>query len=154
VVILDTSDSSGTRDAFEEAVEVVASIAVACVRQGFPIRVRTSDGADFDPQGHPDPATYVLDRLAGVERSPDASLVNLTEAMRQSRGGLALVVVGAELDLQALQSVSRLGRSFRSVTAVDLSPGGSAPPASPGVQLYRAESAAAFAALWNSGVVR
>jgi len=154
VIVLDTDVSRQTADSFEESVEVVASIAVACVRQGFPVRIRTSDGGDFDPQGHPDPATYLLDRLAGVERKPDADIVSLTQAMRQSKGGLALVVVGALLDDLALDSVARLGQSFSSVSAVDLRPRDSSVAARRGVLRYQAESAEAFASQWNSGVVR
>ena len=74
-VVLDTSPAVGTRDDFEEAVDVAATLAVHALRTGLDVVLRTTDR---DHSGRPTPLVAdaaVLDLLTPVQQSSSASLV-------------------------------------------------------------------------------
>jgi uncharacterized protein (DUF58 family) len=102
-IVLDDRAASYRDDDFELAVDVVASVALAGVRLGFPVTVATSaDGLVAAGTG----ADPVLDRLALVQSGrsgPDlATAVRLTRSRGGYGGGSLVVVTGrvppAELD--------------------------------------------------------
>jgi uncharacterized protein (DUF58 family) len=74
-VVLDTAPSAGTPDDFEEAVDVVATLAVHALRTGLDVVVRTTDR---DHAGRPTPLVTdasVLDLLTPVQQSVDDALL-------------------------------------------------------------------------------
>ncbi len=74
-IVLDTSPDVGTPDDFEEAVDVVATLAVHAIRTGLDVVVRTTDR---DHAGRPTPVVTdaaVLDLLTPVQPSDRANLL-------------------------------------------------------------------------------
>jgi uncharacterized protein (DUF58 family) len=138
--------------AFEVAVEIAASLVVTCARQGFPVRVRTTDGQHWDaPFGSP-AVTYFLDRLAGVAPNarPDAILGGVERAVGASTRGYAVVVVTGRSVPDDVRALAPLVGRFASVTLVDTSPGAGPPVAVPAVRRIDARTAAEFATRWNA----
>jgi uncharacterized protein (DUF58 family) len=153
-VVLDTRSDrwAGDPGAFEVAVEIAASLVVTCARQGFPVRVRTTDGQHWDtPFGSP-AVTYYLDRLAGVapDAPPDAVLGGVERAIGGSARGYAVVVVTGRSVPDDVRSLAPLVGRFASVTLVDTSPAAGPPVAVPAVRRIDACTAAVFATRWNA----
>jgi uncharacterized protein (DUF58 family) len=153
-VVLDTRAGQWDPDSFEVAVEVAASLLVACARQSFPARLRTTDGQRWDaPFGQP-AATFFLDRLAGVSPVAGGDLRGTSRALDTAAPGYAAVVVTARPTTDDVRSMAPLVRRFSSVTLVDARPGDRAPSPVPGVRVIAARSGAEFADRWNRGWVR
>jgi uncharacterized protein (DUF58 family) len=160
-VVLDTRadrwarQGGGEREAgpasFEVAVEIAASLVAACAGQGFPVRLRTTDGQRWDaPFGQP-AVTFFLDRLAGVAPSADGDMGGVSRSLGGSAPGYAAVVVTGRSLPDDVRSLAPLVGRFTSVTLVDARPGEGPPVAVPGVRRIDAPTAARFAAQWNAG---
>lgn len=110
-VVLDTRTSRYTGDHFEDAVEAAASIVIACIRNNFPIRFVTSDGAEVGSR-RGITATAMLDLLAGVTRDDQHDLIETIQAVGASSQGGSLVFVTGDQDPEDLAALTRLRRRF------------------------------------------
>ena len=153
VLVLDTRPGSYDDEgiAFEEAVDVVASVAVACSKVGFPVRILTSDGLRLgggQPARDPVP---LLDRLAVVQLRDVGSLATTCASLSRERAGDTCVVVTGRAEPADLRAVGALRRRFDQVAVVSLrADAATAPtPRLHGVATVDAEDAAGFAATWS-----
>jgi uncharacterized protein (DUF58 family) len=152
VVLLDTQPAALSRDAFEEAVEVAASVAYAAVAHGHPTRLCTTAGMDINVEGNADGGRVLLDALCEVKQSPGpdrASLGELTRSLR-SGGWLVLVTGGGERDLVGAAVAAR--RYYAPFVIIDL--GERREHDAPGVTVLRSTSAADAVQQWNALVTR
>ena len=150
-ILLDTRRSHHNLNSFEQAVEVAASLTSACAGQGFPVRLRTTNGLTFEPMGGEEATTFFLDRLAGAELSDTGELVALAQSMQSGRAGLALVVVTGHPTQADVRALNPLVRQYDSVTIVDLNPDANERFSGPGIDRIEAATSLEFAELWNSG---
>jgi uncharacterized protein (DUF58 family) len=147
-VVLDARESVLEADAFEEAVEVAASVVWAAATEEHHVALVT--GEPGDPPGGRGPAggRACLDRLASVSRRPGQDLVRTLEVVRRGpRGGWLVLVTGAA-DPGVLGAVSALREGFAPVTVFDLS-GWAQAVEVPGVVTVRGRTAAEALAAWN-----
>ena len=156
VLVLDTRPSSYAEDAldFEEAVDVVASLAVACTAVGFPVRILTTDGLRLggrQPARDPGP---LLDRLAVVALAAGGSLATTCAALGRERAGDTTVVVTGVAGAEDLRAVGALRRRFDRVALVSLrADAATAPtPRLQGIATVDAADAPAFASVWSTVV--
>lgn len=156
VLVLDNRAASYDPEglAFEEAVDVVASLAVACARVGFPVRIVTTDGQRLGgrrPARDPDP---LLDRLAVVQPRQAGSLSTTCAALTRERAGDTVVVVTGAPALDDLRAVGALRRRFEQVALVSLRTDASAAPTPrlQGLATIDADGAQSFAAAWSRAV--
>ena len=153
VVVLDTRPTSYDTEglAFEEAVDVVASLAVECARYGFPLRIVTTDGLRIGgarPARDPGP---LLGQLAVVQLGQGGLLSATCAALTRERAGDTAIVVTGAPGLDDLAAVGGLRRRFDRVALVALRSDASGPPTPrlPGVATLDAPDAPAFAAAWS-----
>jgi uncharacterized protein (DUF58 family) len=97
-IVLDTRRQGhrgdGPTSSFEWAVSAAASVAVHLRRNGYKIRMVTGSGADIDSTER-DGDGLVLDSLAEVELSSNATIPNLVERVRRrADGGLVIAILG------------------------------------------------------------
>lgn len=144
----DRHASHETDDGFEEAVSLVASLAVGTMRAGFTARVELVSRTPF-ARGD---ATTVLDELAAVERTDPAREVTslgraAQEASRGAGGSCAVAVLGPGAALE-IGDLSALQRRWRTVAAAVVS---STPMSgrTGGIELLAGTDAAALAAEWD-----
>lgn len=152
VVVLDSQPGrwDETGDAFEEAVDVVASLAVACVRLGFPIRIVTTDGGRVGGRRSIRDAGPLLDHLAVVERRGGAGLPTTCAGLVRERAGDSAIVVTGTATQEDLRAIGALRRRFQQVALVSLRPDAVAVPTLrlTGVTTVDADTAEAFAVGW------
>ncbi len=97
-IVLDTRRQGhrgeGPTSSFEWAVSAAASVAVHLRRNGYKIRMVTGSGADIDSTEREGDG-LVLDTLAEVELSPNATIPTLVEQVRRrADGGLVIAILG------------------------------------------------------------
>ena len=153
-VVLDNRVSGFDPEAFEVAVEVVASLVTTCTEQGFPVRMRTTDGQRYEPPPGQSSTTYFLDRLAGIEQDGQGGLVALSQVLSTSGSGYALVAVTGRPSGDDVRSLTPLVRRFSSVALVDVEPDAAKTLSAPGVKVLPAPSSEVFADQWNLGWFR
>lgn len=153
VIVLDTRPASYDAGglAFEEAVDAVASVAVACAKVGFPVRIVTTDGLRIGgrlPGRDPGP---LLDKLAVVHLRDTGSLSTTCTALTRERAGDTAVVVSGLTEPADLRSVGALRRRFDRVALVTMRPDQATPPTPrlQGVATIDADDAPGFAAAWS-----
>jgi uncharacterized protein (DUF58 family) len=162
-IVLDTRAGVLAPAAFEEAVEVAASVATACRRLGRPV---TLDAPGEDRYAVEQAGGYdVMDRLAALTQREPAGVSVLTRLAETARPGGSLVVIsGAEPGLVARLAPAR--RRFARVVVVLLQadePAGVATAAAagvpatvtrrPGLAVVRARSASDAVQAWSRLVV-
>ena len=111
-VLLDTRASAYDEASFERAVSAAASIATACARRRFLLRLLTASGDDTGYGAGAAHVEHILERLATIELDTAAGLDGPVSALRRGAGSgafAALVGAAAPGDLDAL---ARLRRSF------------------------------------------
>jgi uncharacterized protein (DUF58 family) len=86
VVVLDLDPSAYTPEAFEEAVDVAASVVVAMSEGRAPVELRTTVGHQTGGNGATD-AVSILDRLTEVAPDPAGSVGAEMARLRSERGG-------------------------------------------------------------------
>jgi uncharacterized protein (DUF58 family) len=153
VVLLDTRSAALNRDAFEQAVEVAASVAYAAVEHGHPTRLCTTTGLDIGVEGNLAGGRILLDALCEVEQSPrrdPASVEHLTSGLR-SGGWLVFVTGGA--GLASAGTVTALRRYYTPLVVFDLGDRQS-PDAVADAAVVRAPDAAGAIRRWNGMVAR
>ncbi|MCG5213708.1 DUF58 domain-containing protein [Streptosporangium soli] len=101
-------------DDFELAVDAAASAACSAARRHYPVHLLTGAGTLLTTKGSPAEAEEVLDRLALVEREPDARPP--LDIVRRAPAGGSLVLVSGARD--ALAQAASLRRRFDRVVCV------------------------------------
>ncbi|GAB2477378.1 DUF58 domain-containing protein [Jatrophihabitans fulvus] len=154
VVLFDQRPSRYTEASFEEAVDVVASMVVACSSGRAPVELRTTDRTVV---GGPRvrEVTPLIDHLTGLKATPLGTLRAALLTLRQARGGTSLVVVTGELDTTDLPALASLRRRFERLTLISIDPDHQGPAPQPrGVRVIVAADAADACAAWNLEVAR
>ncbi|MEU6715419.1 DUF58 domain-containing protein [Nonomuraea sp. NPDC046802] len=146
VAVLDTRHSSYEGDdEFELAVDVAASVACSVTRDRFPVRLLTGTGELLHAKGGPGESEEVLDRLAVVERSPDAE-PPLHALRRAGSGGTLVVVSGTFAALADAASVRRRFDLVLYVRVGDPTEGGT--PGAAGVNVIEVSDLDDLAGAW------
>lgn len=132
VLLLDTAAAGYDADGFEEAVRIVASLAVAAWRGGLGLELRTTtDGRllEVDAADRPslDPLA-VLDPLCDVRQSPARSRLaeavdELVDTVPTHRAGAVLGVVGGRLDRACAASLAGATGFFEAVYVIRVGAG-------------------------------
>lgn len=147
-VVLDNRPTALSADAFEEAVEVAASVLWAAAAAGHRVTLCTADG-DVLPAAEQAP---LLDRLAAVTQTDGADLVGALEVTtRGARGGWLIVVTGAA-DREVLGRLVGLAGTrggYAPVTVFDVS-GWPDAATTPGVVTVRGATARGALDRWNA----
>lgn len=148
VVVLDLRADSYTGDAFEQAVDVAASVIAGTGAGKAPVELRLSDGTVL---GGPRPreTTALVDHLTAVTPEPSGSLSTPLLALRRVRGGTSLVVITGASRQEDLAHVSALRRHFDRVMVLCLDPRRAPVAHFPGVRVVVAADADEAAAAWN-----
>lgn len=146
-VVLDTRPGALDADAFEEAVEVAASVLWAAAAAGHRVTLVAGDG--MDPAGTgADGGRAVLDRLAAVTQRPGHDLVRTLNAVRRGpRGGWLVLVTGAA-EPAVLAVLTALRGGFTPITVFDLS-GWADTVDAPGIITIQGRAAGAVLGMWN-----
>ncbi len=153
-VLLDTRRAVYSENAFEDAVDAAASIAVAAARERYPVRLRTTCGQAVDCQGRREDGRVLLDRLAGVELVGHGGFDEISSLVAGPHGGTLVAVTGTCRD-RDLASVGLVRSRFERVVVLRIAAGATdaRPPAS-GLLLLDCADAVDFAAAWNALVRR
>jgi uncharacterized protein (DUF58 family) len=149
VVLLDDRAGSYPADlAFEEAVEVAASLLEQAVRSGAPTRLDTVSGSvtDFVPTG----ARDALDVLAGLQVRADGDLARAVLLLEVEAGGSAAVLVSGDRLHDDPASLDRLAGRYRRVSALLVGGAGLSTRQLGPLQVCRAGGAEAVLALWQT----
>ena len=149
MVVLDTQPSSyRTPAAFDDAVRIAASLAVAAVDHGFPLDLRTTGGA-LVRTDRAFRRTELLDLLAGVEAAPDDPGLAALPAMAPHDDGVALGVVTGHPPPALRAVVTRVRPRFQMVSLVHVGPRTGRPEHTRGALVLEVATSAEFAAAWN-----
>jgi hypothetical protein len=153
-VLVDLRPSVHDHHSFEVAMEVTASIVLACARDGFPVRLRTTAGHHLDSSGERMVERATLDLLATLEATGgDEALGRLVETTALSGTGSAAVVVTGPAPVAEVARLSALGRRFPTVAAVllDRADRPAATTSVAGVHVVGAADGPDFARRWRAG---
>jgi uncharacterized protein (DUF58 family) len=148
VVVLDQRPDRYTATAFEEAVDVAASILTTAATGKAPVELRLTDGTTIGGPRLRD-VTPLIDHLTGVDATAAGSLQEQLLALRRAPGGTALVVVTGVVDRTDLPFVAALRRRFDRLIVISIDPDD--PPATtyPSVRVIAAADADQACAAWN-----
>jgi uncharacterized protein (DUF58 family) len=154
-VVLDTSAAPYAPGAFEEAVRIAASLAVAAVDHGFPLQLRTTGGA----AAAVDRAfrhTELLELLASVACSAEDPGLAALPRMVPDEEGVSLGVVTGHPPPHLLAAVSIVRSRYQMASLVQVGPqsGPRGPAAVRGALTIQVTTAAEFAAAWDRLVAR
>ncbi|MFD9741625.1 DUF58 domain-containing protein [Umezawaea sp. NPDC059074] len=148
-VLLDDRVGALTPEAFEEAVEVAASLAHASALTGERTRLCTTAGLDVDTAGGVPAGLRLLDFLCEVGQAESTGPVDRLVSTGQVGGTLVFVSGGtAASDLRDLSALSRCARG---ITVIDVA-GNEYVDAVAGVPRIGAATAIGAIKTWNSGV--
>jgi uncharacterized protein (DUF58 family) len=155
-LILDTAKPSANPEAFEQLVEVAASVAATATGAGFPVRVVTTGGHSIKGRGISADLMEILDFLAGVEQDDAGTLGSTVVALVRERRGDLLVAITGHPDPEALVNVAVLSSRFDRVIVgiVDSASHDIDLPMPANLRILRAEDAMQFARHWNEAVRR
>lgn len=148
VVLFDQRPDRYTADAFEEAVDVTASVVMSASLNKAPLELRLSDGTRIGGPRLRD-VTGLIDHLTGVQPHPDDSLQADLVALRRSRGGTSFVLVTGVLDHAELSYVTALRRRFDRLVVVSIDPDHTPAPHFDGLRIITAADADEACAAWN-----
>jgi len=150
--LLDTRPGALTPSAFEEAVDVVASLVTAAAVADQHSRLVTSAGVDVRTAGGIHAVRVLLDELARVAQSgePNAAVVPDVLAVRDGTGG-CLAIVTSTTD--GLTSLPRLRDRFSVIFVFVIGDFAQHATAVGGVRVLAATGAAGAVRLWNQAEV-
>jgi uncharacterized protein (DUF58 family) len=163
LLVLDTGTEpydGDSFDDFDDAVRVVASLAVSACARGYSVDVRTTAGERVGGgRGHGS-AEPILDLCAAVSPAGDdpglpALYRMIADAGGASAGGVALGVVTGQASAQRLAVVSTVRSRFATVSVVRVGarPGQPAPVVA-GALVFDVRDSEDFAARWDTRVGR
>jgi len=152
VVVIDQDASVYTPDAFEEAVDVAASVVTALTDHKAPAELRSSDGATIGGPRLRD-ATPLIDHLTGLQLKQDAPLAAVLLALRRARSGTSLVIVTGRLQDGVLPAVGALRRRFERLVIISICDKAE-PRSFAGINIITASNAMEASAAWNMQVIR
>jgi uncharacterized protein (DUF58 family) len=153
VLLFDQRPDRYTEEAFEDAVDVAASVVVSGSANKAPVELRFTDGVTIGGARLRD-VTPLIDHLTGVAPDAEGSLRAQLITLRRSRGGTSFVVVTGVLDHGDLPYVTALRRRFDQLVVVSIDPDRPLPPHFPGVRVIVAGDADEACAAWNLKVHR
>ncbi|RBM22243.1 DUF58 domain-containing protein [Prauserella sp. PE36] len=145
-VLLDTRAGSMPPPAFEEAVDLAASLLGASAREGQHSRLVTSSGLDVPTPGGSQAARTLLDELCLVRpHGDDESLVPAALAASRGFGGCLVVVTAADAEVTSL---AWLRSRYSTIFVFAIGAGGGA-GAVAGARVLVAEGAEHAVRRWN-----
>jgi uncharacterized protein (DUF58 family) len=147
-VLLDTRAAALPPAAFEEAVDVAASLLGSAALAGHHSRLVTSGGADIATAGGPSAARRLLDELCLLRQDPDGAVLapGLLSAPAH-QGGCLVVVTSGATDLAALVG---LRSRYSSFFVIALTPDGAPSRAVvPGARVLTAPDGREAVRRWN-----
>ncbi|MFJ8744088.1 DUF58 domain-containing protein [Embleya sp. NPDC127516] len=109
-------------EAFEVAVDVTASVALAAASNNFPLKVVTGRGALPAPLGDHRSAEHWLDLLAEVSAHEDHSLSDAFDVVERTRAGDTLIVVTGSTDTPGLPRMDRVQGRFDRALLIRVAP--------------------------------
>lgn len=127
VVVLDTRASRYTDEAFEEAVDVAASIVAASQARGFPVRLVTSSGTNLHVRAG-QRGQDLHDALTTVAPDADGDLATAAAEVLRGREHDAICVVAGTVDATDLAAVTAVTRGFATAALVTLRPAAATAP--------------------------
>ncbi len=151
-VVLDTRDDRYSGTAFEDAVEMAASVAMATQRRGRPVELLLlgEDRAAVESAG----ARDMLDRLAAVAAVSGSSAKAVTSLVDRATPGGALVLVTGDGEARLASHVAAARRRFSPVVLVEVVPGARLTTARrAGLSVLRAATGSEAAGAWNQLVL-
>ena len=148
VVLFDHRPSLYTEAAFEQAVDVAASVVTAAAANKSPVELRTTDGTVVGGPRLRD-VTPLVDRLTGIEAVAEGDLRTELIRLRRSRGGTSLVVITGEIDRADLPYIAALRRRYDRLVVVSLDPERTPIPRFPGLRIIVGADADEIASAWN-----
>ncbi|MET0132536.1 MAG: DUF58 domain-containing protein [Kibdelosporangium sp.] len=153
MVVLDTSSLGYTEDSFENAVSAAASLAIAAIRGGFPLQLRTTGGGAAASDRAADGAVGALDLLASAQARRDDPGLAALPGMISPDDSVALGVVTGQPDPRMLSVLPTIRRHFLMVSLIQFAGLYNSPPAPlNGVVSLTARSTAEFVDAWNKMV--
>lgn len=154
LVVFDVNEAVYDGDTFEHAVRVVASLMAANTRGKFPIRLRTTAGLVLESR-RGEGAETILDHLAGMRPTPQASLPDLARQVGAERGGFSLAIITGQAGVSDLAAVGPLRARFQNVTMGRVGVRGRGGVFElPGAVLINARTSTEFAQAWNRRIRR
>ena len=147
-VLLDTRAGAYDEASFERAVSAAASIATACARRRFLLRLLTASGDDTGYGAGTAHVEHILERLATVERDPTAGLDGPVSALRRGAGSGAFAALVGAAGPGDLDALARLRRSFPASAVVVFRAAAGATPG--GVAVV--DEHHPFAEVWSSAI--
>ena len=153
VVLVDLRPSVFSPETFEEAMDVAASVVTSMSVKRAPVEIRTSASGRVGGRSNQDPSG-LIDYLTDLAPSEKGDLTAQLVALRQDRGGSALVVVTGILGPDDLPPVAALSRRFDHVIVASLVPRPTLAPTFPGITVLVASTAAELVEVWDHQVSR
>jgi uncharacterized protein (DUF58 family) len=152
-VVLDTNSLGYSENSFENAVSAAASLAIAAIRGGFPLELRTTGGGVAASDRAADGAVGALDLLAAAQATRDDPGLAALPGMVSLDDSVALGVVTGQPDPRMLSVLPTIRRHFLMVSLIQFSDRFNAPPAPlNGVVSLTVRSTAEFVDVWNKMV--
>jgi uncharacterized protein (DUF58 family) len=150
MVVLDTNSLGYSEESFEAAVSAAASLAIAAIRGGFPLELRTTSGASAASDRAYDGAVPALDLLAAAQATRDDPGLAALPGMVSVDDTVALGVVTGTPDPRILSVLPTIRRHFLMLSLIQFSSQHKAPPTPlHGVVSLTVRSADEFADAWN-----
>ncbi|MCH7787916.1 MAG: DUF58 domain-containing protein [Acidobacteria bacterium] len=147
LIILDTRFDVHGPASFEEAISAAASIVSAANLKGYPWRLRTSCGKEWDSSLT---RGLMLDELARLKPSREGDLTAATRISRRRGSGYSLAVLTGTAPAEDLVGVGSLRTRYKSITIGRLGvPGRGAVIDLAGATVINARDAERFARAWN-----
>jgi len=168
-IVLDTRAAAYvSQAAFEEAVEVAASLLCSGVERGWPVRVVSTGGLDLAASGGAGAVrelAAMLDRLAEVTPRQDARGATPERTARTLPGGTCLAVVSGATSGAELGALTSLRRRHERVVLLQVGGAGAGAGGAggdsgvgdlpvQGVQILAGPDAGTVCAAWNRAVAR
>ena len=153
VVLLDLDRERYSSDAFEQAVDVTASVAVSLSVRRAPVLVRTSAGDRIGGPTYQDPAG-IVGFLTDVQPADGAGLDAQVIQLRRDRGGTAVVVVTGRVDPRTVPTVASLRRRFERAVLISVGDHPAPLPTHPALATIQAVSAEDAVRRWNQVMAR
>ena len=148
VVVLDQRPARYPADSFEQAVDVAASVLVACATDKAPVELRLTDGTVIGGR-RVRAVAPLIDHLTGVHTDPQGSLRAQLLQLRRGPGGTTLVVVTGVLDRADLPYAAALRRRFDRLVLLSVGGDHLSPGESAGLRVLAGADADELLAAWN-----